>query len=73
VPLVLRRAVALVVTLLVVSFLTFGLTSLLPGDPAVQILGAEAATEENVAAVREELRLDDLIERLEAAGREPGS
>jgi peptide/nickel transport system permease protein len=59
VPLVLRRAVALVVTLLVVSFLTFGLTSLLPGDPAVQILGAEAATEENVAAVREELRLDD--------------
>src|SRR5690606_17909518 len=59
VPPVLRRAVALVVTLLVVSFLTFGLTSLLPGDPAVQILGAEAATEENVAAVREELRLDD--------------
>ncbi len=59
--LVARRVPALIVTLLVVSFLTFQLTSLLPGDPAVQILGPDAATEENVAEVREELGLDDPV------------
>jgi peptide/nickel transport system permease protein len=49
--LVLRRLPAMVATLLIVSFLTFLLTSLLPGDPAVQIL----------AAVRDDLRLDDPV------------
>ena len=58
--LVLRRLPAILATLLVVSFLTFLLTSLLPGDPAVQILGPEAASDpESLAAVREDLRLDD--------------
>jgi peptide/nickel transport system permease protein len=58
--LVLRRLPAMAATLLVVSFLTFLLTSLLPGDPAVQILGGgDGATPEAVAAVRADLRLDD--------------
>jgi peptide/nickel transport system permease protein len=43
----------------VVSLLTFLTTSLLPGDPALQILGAEAATPEAIAAVRADLGLDD--------------
>ena len=47
--LVLKRLPAMLATLLVVSFLTFLLTSLLPGDPAVQILGAEAASDPEVA------------------------
>jgi peptide/nickel transport system permease protein len=60
--LVLRRLPAMVATLLIVSFLTFLLTSLLPGDPAVQILGAEGASDPRaLAAVREDLRLDDPV------------
>ncbi|HEX6425939.1 MAG TPA: ABC transporter permease [Acidimicrobiales bacterium] len=56
----LRRLPTMAATLLVVSFLTFLLTSLLPGDPALEILGAEGASDpEAVAVVREELRLDD--------------
>ena len=53
-----RKLPALIATLLAVSFLTFMLVSLLPGDPAVQILGAEGATPEAVAEVREELGLN---------------
>lgn len=54
-----RRLLPLVATLVAVSFLTFLLTSLLPGDPAVQILGPQGATPEAVAKVRHDLRLDD--------------
>ncbi len=56
---VLRRLPSLIATLLAVSILTFLMTSLLPGDPALQILGAENATPEAIAAVRSELNLDD--------------
>src|SRR5918997_1219461 len=56
----LRRLPMMVATLLVVSFLTFLLTSLLRGTPAVVILGPEGAKDPAaVAAVREDLRLDD--------------
>lgn len=44
--------------MLAVSFLTFMLTSLLPGDPAQQMLG-EQATPEALEAVREDLGLND--------------
>lgn len=58
--LVLRRLPTMVATLLVVSFLTFLMTSLLPGDPAVQILGPKGAKDPvAVAAVRDDLHLDD--------------
>ncbi len=54
------RLPMMVATLLVVSFLTFGMSTLLKGDPAVLILGPEGAQDpEAVAAVREDLRLDD--------------
>jgi peptide/nickel transport system permease protein len=58
-PAVLRRLPALIGTLAAVSFITFLLTSLLPGDPAVQILGPQSATPEAVAQVREDLHLDE--------------
>lgn len=45
------------VTLLVISIIIFGAVELLPGDLAQAILG-QAATEETVAAMREELGLD---------------
>ena len=54
-----RKIPPLMATLLAVSFLTFLLTSLLPGDPAEQILGPQSATPERLAAVRADLRLDD--------------
>jgi peptide/nickel transport system permease protein len=54
-----RRLLPLLATLVAVSFLTFLLTSLLPGDPAVQILGPQGATPEAVAEVRSDLHLDD--------------
>lgn len=53
------RVTRLVTTVLAVSFLTFMLTSLLPGDPAISILGAEGVTPEAVARVRADLNLDD--------------
>ncbi|MDT0275301.1 ABC transporter permease [Blastococcus goldschmidtiae] len=55
----LRRLPSLLATLFAVSLLTFLMTSLLPGDPALQILGPEAATPEAIAAVRADLGLDD--------------
>src|SRR3546814_3702455 len=54
-----RRLPPRLATLLVVSFLTFLLTSLLPGDPAVQVLGPQTATPGAIAKVRADLRLDD--------------
>jgi peptide/nickel transport system permease protein len=56
---VLQRIPSLIATLFAVSVLTFLLTTLLPGDPALQILGAENATPEAIKAVREDLGLDD--------------
>jgi peptide/nickel transport system permease protein len=56
---VLRRLPPLIGTLFAVSVLTFLLTDLLPGDPAIQILGPQSATPERVAQVRADLRLDD--------------
>ena len=46
-----------VITLLVVSILIFGAVELLPGDLAQAVLG-QGATEENLAAMREQLGLD---------------
>lgn len=53
-----KKAGRLVLTLLVVSLATFLLTNLLPGDPARTLLGLYA-TPEGIAALREQLRLDD--------------
>ncbi len=58
--LLLRRLLPAVATLLIVSFLTMMLSSLLPGDPARAIAGPEAE-QEDVEAVREDLRLDEPV------------
>ncbi|MBF8190049.1 ABC transporter permease [Nonomuraea sp. K274] len=52
-----RRLVRLVVVLLVVTFLSYALLNLLPGDPVTQILGM-SATEESRAQLRQQLGLD---------------
>ncbi len=53
-----RRLPRLVTSLLVVSFLTFLLTDLLPGDPVLTILG-DNASDQQIETVRQDLRLDD--------------
>jgi peptide/nickel transport system permease protein len=53
-----RKLVTLVPTILLVSALTFFLTSLLPGDPALLVLGSAEPNAEAIAAVRHDLGLD---------------
>ncbi|QUH03365.1 ABC transporter permease [Saccharopolyspora erythraea] len=53
----LRRAATAALQLVAVSVAVFALTSLLPGDTAVVVLG-EHATEEQLAALRERMHLD---------------
>ncbi len=53
-----ERSARLVVTLFLVSVITFMLVVLLPGDPALQVLGTDF-TEADYLAVRDELGLDD--------------
>ena len=56
----LRRALLVVYTLLVVSLLVFGITQVLPADAAVTLLG-ENATPAALAAVRTRLGLNDPV------------
>lgn len=55
---VLERLSKLLGVVLIVSFLTFLLTKLLPGNPVNVILGPEASNPESFAAVERELGLD---------------
>lgn len=52
-----RRLFELAMVLLLVTFVTYALLDLLPGDPALTILGP-GATPEAVAVVRDDLNLD---------------
>lgn len=54
----LRRTISFVLTLFVVSAVVFAVMNILPGDPALTILGLDA-TEDALAALREELSLND--------------
>jgi peptide/nickel transport system permease protein len=57
---IISRLLRLAATLLAVTFLTFSMTSLLPGDPVNAILGVEGDRDpEVVAAIRADLGLDD--------------
>lgn len=57
---ILKRLARLVATIFAVTFLTFLMTYLLPGDPAVAILGTEGIqNEELLEQVREDLNLND--------------
>jgi peptide/nickel transport system permease protein len=53
-----RRVLALVPLLIIVSFIVFSLSQLLPGDPARVIAGGQKATPEGIAKARVELHLD---------------
>src|SRR6266513_5030349 len=69
-----RRLVAMVPLLILVSMLAFSLVLLLPGDPALAILGDEVANANNKQAyyaLRRELGLDEPIpiQYLSWAGR----
>jgi peptide/nickel transport system permease protein len=58
--LIARKMVALVAVVLAVSFLTFFLINLLPGDPALLVLGPGGAqSPEVIEQVREDLHLND--------------
>jgi peptide/nickel transport system permease protein len=56
----LRRTISFVLTLIVVSAVVFAVMNILPGDPALTILGLDA-TEDALAALREELSLNDPV------------
>jgi peptide/nickel transport system permease protein len=57
---ILRRLLMLVPVLLGVSFLTFSIAKLTPGDPAQMILG-QYATPERIEKLHEQLHLDDPV------------
>ena len=52
-----RKILTLLVTMLVVSLLTFAAFDMISGDPAATLLGTQA-TPEKVAALRAEMGLD---------------
>lgn len=54
---IMRRLVQTIFVLIISSFIAFSIVQLLPGDPAVTILGVEAS-QERVAALRQEMGLD---------------
>ena len=54
-----RRIAALVPLLLIVSFIVFSLSQLLPGDPAVVLAGGQKATPAGIAHARDKLHLDE--------------
>lgn len=56
----LRRVLTLIPTMLLATFVVFGLLQLVPGDPALVIAG-EYATEERVAEIRDQLGLNDSL------------
>lgn len=57
---ILKKTGTLIITLLIVSFLSFLAFDVIPGDAARSKLGTEA-TEEQVEALREEMGLDDPV------------
>lgn len=54
----LRRTIGFLATLIAVSVVVFAVMNVLPGDPALTILGLDA-TEDALAALREDLGLND--------------
>lgn len=58
-PLIGRRLLLLIPTIVLVTFGVFSLIALVPGDAATQLAGGETATPERIADVREQLGLDD--------------
>ena len=57
---VLKKLALLLLTLLIISLLAFLAFQVIPGDPTTKMLGSEA-TPERVAALRQELGLDQPV------------
>ena len=55
---ILRRVLSMMPVLLIVSIIAFGLLYVLPGDPAVAILGDNAGNQQTYLALRHDLGLD---------------
>jgi peptide/nickel transport system permease protein len=55
---ILRRLLSMLPVLLIVSMIAFGLLYVLPGDPAVAMLGENAGNQETYQALRRELGLN---------------
>lgn len=53
-----HRLLQTLITLFVVSLISFTLCMVLPGDPSLAVVGSEGASEEMIQAVRQELGLD---------------
>lgn len=58
-PLIAKRLLLLIPTVLLVTFGAFSLQALVPGDAATFVAGGENASPERIAEVREQLGLDD--------------
>src|SRR5215475_11529883 len=57
----LRRVLSMIPVLLIVSAIAFGLLYVLPGDPAVAILGENAGSQQTYQALRHDLGLDQPV------------
>jgi len=55
---ILRRVLALIPLLFIVSVIVYGLILIVPGDPAITLAGGEEATNERIEEVQKELGLD---------------
>ena len=58
---IIRRLLQTLITLFVVTLISFTLCMVLPGDPSLSVVGAEGASEEMVKAMRQELGLDQPV------------
>src|SRR5713226_3419954 len=58
---ILRRLLSMLPVLLIVSLIAFGLLYVLPGDPAVAMLGENAGNQDTYQALRRELGLNQPI------------
>jgi peptide/nickel transport system permease protein len=58
---IVRRLVCMIPVLFIVSLISFGLLYVLPGDPAIALLGEEAGNEATYQGLKRELGLDQPI------------
>jgi peptide/nickel transport system permease protein len=58
---IVRRCIGMVPVLFIVSVISFGLLYILPGDPAIAMLGEEVGNSESYDRLRQELGLDQPI------------
>ena len=65
---ILKKIISLIITLLVISFVTFLMFEVLPGDAAISRLG-DKATPERIEKLQEELGLDKPASRVYFYGK----